>query len=94
MFIKPETEVLVRFDVLKNKVGKLFLHVGKQTSNLTVRGDLGLMTCFNKQKLSCIRLTSRLKRTEGDRLITTDVYQTRDRGTCKIRRTQCWNLSM
>ena len=56
---------------VQNKAGKLFLAVGKQTSNLTVRGNLGLMTCFNKQKLSCIRLISILKRTEGDRLITT-----------------------
>ena len=38
---------------------------------LSCAGDLGLMTCFNKQKRSCIRLISRLKRTEGDRLITT-----------------------
>jgi hypothetical protein len=31
-----------------------------------------LLTCFNKQKLSCIRLIlSRLKRTVSDRLITT-----------------------
>ena len=56
---------------VQNKAGKLFLAVGKRTSNLAVRGDLGLMTCFNKQKLSCIRLISRLKRTEGDRLIKT-----------------------
>ena len=56
---------------VQNKAGKLFLAVGKPTSNLAVRGDLGLMTCFNKQKLSCIRLISRLKRAEGDRLITT-----------------------
>jgi hypothetical protein len=50
-----------------HETGKLFLAVGKPTSNLAVQGDLGLMTCFNKQKLSCIRLISRLKRTEGDR---------------------------
>jgi hypothetical protein len=56
---------------VQNKAGKLFLAVGKPTSNLAVQGDLGLMTCFNKQKLSCIRLICRLKRTEGDRLITT-----------------------
>jgi hypothetical protein len=56
---------------VQNKAGKPFLAVGKRTSNLTVRDDLGLMTCFNKQKLSCIRLISRLKRTECDRLITT-----------------------
>ena len=30
-----------------------------------------LLTCFNKQKLSCIRLISRLKRTVSDRLIAT-----------------------
>jgi hypothetical protein len=51
---------------VQNKARKQFLVVGKRTSNLAVRGDLGLMTCFNKQKLSCIRLISRLKRTEGD----------------------------
>ena len=56
---------------VQNKAGKLFLAVAKWTSNSAVRGDLGLMTCFNKQKRSCIRLISRLKRIEGDRLITT-----------------------
>lgn len=56
---------------VQNKAGKLFLAVGKRTSNLAVWGDLGLMTCVNKQKPSCIRLICRLIRTEGDRLITT-----------------------
>lgn len=56
---------------VQNKACKLFLAVGKRTSNSAVRGDLGLITCFNKQKLSCIRLLCRLKRTDDDRLIST-----------------------
>lgn len=45
------------------------LGLGTRTSNTAVRGDLGLTTCFNKQKLSCIRLKSKLVRANEDRLI-------------------------
>ena len=54
---------------VQNKAAKYFLAVGKRTSNTAVRGDLGLSTCFTKQKLSCIRLKCKLIRASEDRLI-------------------------
>ena len=53
---------------VQTKAAKYFLAVGKRTSNVSVRGDLGLTTCLTKQKLSCIRLKCRHVRTDDDRL--------------------------
>jgi len=53
---------------VQTKAAKYFLAVGKRTSNVSVRGDLGLTTCLTKQKLSCIRLKCKLLRTDDDRL--------------------------
>ena len=36
---------------VQTKAAKYFLAVGKRTSNVSVRGNLGLTTCFTKQKL-------------------------------------------
>jgi hypothetical protein len=53
---------------VQTKAAKYFLAVGKRTSNVSVRGDLRLITCLEKHTLSCIRLKCNLVRTDGDRL--------------------------
>ena len=50
------------------KAAKYFLAVGKITSNVSVRGDIGLTTCLTKQKLSCIQLKCKFVRTDDGRL--------------------------
>ena len=54
---------------VQNKAAKYFLAVGKRTSNTAVRGDLGLTSCYTKQKLSCLRLKCKIIRVNDDRLI-------------------------
>ena len=54
-------------NTVQNKAIKFFLGVGRNTSNLATRGDLGWSSCFTKQKDECIRLFCKLFRLAQDR---------------------------
>ena len=56
-------------NAVQNKAAKYFLSVGKNTSNIAVTGDIGWTSCLNKQRISCVRLLCKLKRTDEDRTI-------------------------
>ena len=49
---------------VQNKASKLFMSVGKYTSNTAIRGDIGWSSCFTKQRTACIRLLCRILRTD------------------------------
>lgn len=53
---------------VQNKAAKLFVSVGRYTSNTAVRGDMGWTSCFTKQRFSCIRLLCRILRSDDVRL--------------------------
>lgn len=54
-------------NTVQNKACKFFLSVGKNTSNLASRGDMGWISCLNKQRISCIRLLCKITRTDENR---------------------------
>ena len=56
---------------IQNKAAKYFLAVGKRTFDTVVLGEMGLTTCYTKQKRSCLRLNLKCKivRVSEDRLI-------------------------
>ena len=53
---------------IQNKAAKLFCSVGRYTSNIPIRSDMGWTSCFTKQQLACIRLMCRINRTDDIRL--------------------------
>ncbi|XP_050403757.1 uncharacterized protein LOC126819646 [Patella vulgata] len=54
---------------IQNKAIKFFLGVGKTTSNLATRGDVGWTSCETKQKVECIRQLCKLHRLDSNRYL-------------------------
>lgn len=53
---------------VQTRACKFFLNVGKHTSNLSTRGDMGWTSCKIKLQKSCLRLLCKLHRLENNRL--------------------------
>ena len=52
---------------VQNRACKFFLYVGKHTSNIAARGDMGWTSCFTKQRVNLCRLWCRHLRTDESR---------------------------
>ena len=52
---------------VQNRACKYFLSVGKHTSNIATRGDMGWTSCWTKQRINFCRLLCRLSRTNETR---------------------------
>jgi len=52
---------------VQNRACKYFLTVGKHTSNIATRGDMGWTSCFTKQRINFCRLLCKLIRTDNSR---------------------------
>ena len=55
-------------DTVLNKACRYFLGTSKNASNLATRGDMGLHSCYVKQKLEMVRLWCRMKQMPENRL--------------------------
>ena len=55
-------------NTVQNKAIRFFMAVGKHTSNIALRGDMGWNSCFSKQRRASIRLMCRVVRTDDGRL--------------------------
>lgn len=53
---------------VQNRACKYFLSVGKHTSNVSSRGDMGWTSCYTKQRIHVCRLLCRTLRSEDHRL--------------------------
>ena len=53
---------------VQNRACKFFLNVGKYSSNLSSRGDMGWTSCKIKLQKSCLRLLCKLHRLEDNRI--------------------------
>ncbi|VDI81213.1 Hypothetical predicted protein, partial [Mytilus galloprovincialis] len=53
---------------VQTRACKFFLNVGKHTSNLSTRGDMGWTSCKIKLQKSCLRLLCKLHRLENNLL--------------------------
>lgn len=53
---------------VQNRACKYFLSVGKHTSNVSSRGDMGWTSCYTKQRINVCRLLCRTLRSEDHRL--------------------------
>ncbi|VDI22082.1 Hypothetical predicted protein [Mytilus galloprovincialis] len=63
------TKVHSVINSIQNKAAKFFMSVGRYTANTTaIRGDMGWTSCFTKQRTACIRLLSRILRSDDTRL--------------------------
>ena len=62
------TKTFSYINTVQNKAAKMFLSVGKFTSNSASRGDLGWTSCYTKQRTACIRLMCRIVRSDDARL--------------------------
>lgn len=58
-----------QINFIQNRAIKFFLGVSKNSSNLATRGDLGWLSCINKQRLEAFRYLLRLNSMPKDRLI-------------------------
>jgi hypothetical protein len=54
---------------VQNKACKYFLSVGKNTSNISTRGDMGWSSCVSKQRISCVRLLCKLIQMDETRTV-------------------------
>ena len=54
---------------VQNKACKYFSSVGKNTSNISTRGDMGWFSCVSKQRISCVRLLCKLIRMDESRTV-------------------------
>ena len=64
-----ETKSYNVINSVQNKVYKYILSVGKNTSNISTRGDMGWLSCINKQRISCVRLLCKLIRMDETRTV-------------------------
>ena len=62
------TKVHSVINSIQNKAAKFFMSVGRYTANTAIRGDMGWTSCFTKQRTACIRLLSRILRSDDTRL--------------------------
>ncbi|CAC5394459.1 unnamed protein product [Mytilus coruscus] len=62
------TKVHSVINSIQNKAAKCFMSVGRYTANTAIRGDMGWTSCFTKQRTACIRLLSRILRSDDTRL--------------------------
>ena len=56
-------------NTVQNKAIRFFMAVGKHTSNIASRGDMGWISCFSKQRRACIRPMCRVLRINDERLL-------------------------
>ena len=56
------TKLLSAISIIQNRACKICLSVGKRTSNLASRGDMGWTSCFTKQPINYSKLLFRLLR--------------------------------
>ncbi|VDI36321.1 Hypothetical predicted protein [Mytilus galloprovincialis] len=61
------TKSFSAISAVQNRACKYFLSVGKLTSNVATRGDMGWTSCHTKQRIHYCRLLCRLLRTEQNR---------------------------
>ena len=54
---------------VQNKACEYFSSVGKNTSNISTRGDMGWFSCVSKQRISCVRLLCKLIRMDETRTV-------------------------
>ena len=54
---------------VQNKACEYFSSVGKNTSNISTRGDMGWFSCVSKQRISSVRLLCKLIRMDETRTV-------------------------
>ena len=62
------TKTFSVISTVQNRACKYFISVGKHTSNVSSRGDMGWTSCYTKQRINVCRLLCRTLRSEDHRL--------------------------